>query len=146
MRQLDTINEYADTTRFKVSCAHSSGKPDVPTPTTNISVRFASLSIFEIGITHPTKHNQRKNMKTKALLLAALSLTVMALAGCGKQNSEENTSSAPEMTNSADEQPASVQPMPAAAVSNNVVAPPASVSGDTNISTATNATGTTTNQ
>ena len=31
----------ARTKPFKTGCAHSYGKPGVPTPTTNISVRFA---------------------------------------------------------------------------------------------------------
>ncbi len=85
-------------------------------------------------------------MKMKALLLAALSLTVMAVAGCGKQNAEENTPGTPEMTNTAVGQPPSAQPMPGAEVSNNAVAPTPSGAGDTNIPAATNAAGTTTNQ
>ena len=85
-------------------------------------------------------------MKKKTSLMAALSLTMMALAGCGKQNSDENASSTPEMANPAGVQPAGVQPVPGAEASNNAVAPTASVSGDTNTPTATNATGATTNQ
>jgi hypothetical protein len=141
MQQLEPICECRECNPFQNELrAFKNGKPDAPATTTQIGVRFAAPSMFEIGITHPTnttKGKQRKNMKTKALLLAALSLTVMALAGCGRQNSEEN----PAMTNSAN-----AQPMPGAAVSNNVAGPPAFVAGDTNIPTATNATGTTTNQ
>lgn len=85
-------------------------------------------------------------MKMKTLLLSALSLTVMALAGCGKQTSDENTPGTPEMANPAGGQPPSVQPMPGAEATNNAVVPTPSVSVATNNPTATNATGTTTNQ
>jgi len=146
MQPLESIYECRDTSHFKMGCAHSNGKPDAPTPTTHINVRFASLSMFEIEITHPTNTTKGKNMKKKTSLLAALSLTMMALAGCGKQNSDENTSGTPEVANPAGEQAASVQPMPGAGASSNAIAPTASGSGDTNNPTATNATGATTNQ
>lgn len=146
MQQLESIYECRDASHFKMGCAHSNGRPDAPTPTTHINVRFAVLSMFEIEITRLTNTTKGKNMKMKASLLAALTLAAMALAGCGKQNSEQNTSSAPEIANPAGEQPASIQPMPGAQVSNNAVAPTPSSSGDTNNPTATNATGATTNQ
>ena len=146
MQQVESIYECSDTSHFKMGCAHSNGRPDAPTPTTHISIRFASLSMFDIEITHLTNTTKGKNMKMKTSLLAALSLTAMALAGCGKQNSDENTPGTPEMANPAGGQPAIVQPMPGAEASNNPIVPTASGSDATNNPTATNATGATTNQ
>ena len=60
-----------------------------------------------------------------------LTLAVTALAGCGRSSSDENP---PAATNSA-----GGQPMPGAAVSNNIVTPPAVPNpGNTNSPGATN--------
>jgi predicted small lipoprotein YifL len=70
-------------------------------------------------------------MKTKILCWAMLTLAVAALAGCGRNSTDENP---PASTNSA-----GGQPMPGATVSNNVVTPPSVPNpGNTNSSSATN--------
>jgi predicted small lipoprotein YifL len=70
-------------------------------------------------------------MKTKILRWAMLTLAVAALAGCGRSSTDENP---PASTNSS-----GGQPMPGAAVSNNVVTPPAVPNpGSTNNPGATN--------
>jgi hypothetical protein len=114
----------AITTQLKTGCAHSNGKPGVPTMKPNISVRFAPFSQVEIEIRNLTKHKPRKIMKTKILLPAMLSLAVMTLAGCGQHESDNST---PATTNSAAQ-----EPMPGATDTNNATVPPAAAPSDTN--------------
>lgn len=49
MPRLQTINECLRTLP-EISPAHSNGKPDVPSTTTHISVRFVPLSWFQLPI------------------------------------------------------------------------------------------------
>lgn len=60
MEQLESICECRDASHFKMGCAHSNGRPDAPTPTTHISIRFAALSMFEIEINHLTNTTKGK--------------------------------------------------------------------------------------
>src|SRR5260221_7872283 len=76
-----------------MSCAHSSGKPDVSPTTTSISVRFAPISPVKIAISRLTKHNHRKIMK-KILYAAALA-AMCGFSARADQPATLNTNASP---------------------------------------------------